>query len=197
MRRSRGVWTGSTLPRASHPSLSQALVGLLQLPPVAGSPLAARAVQQHSTPQQPFHRHTQSVGELFANESQSRQVDLRLMWPGPCCTGDGPKRRRQGPTDRNASESGRARGSRGGWASPPGPQTARPSLSLALAGLLARPPVAGSRPAPYRSAAHLCCRLVGTFRSSDVQAAGQRRPRQWSQPQLARTGSWCTGDECE
>ena len=45
----------------------------------------------------------------------------------------------------------RSRGDRAGSA---GPRTARPSLSLAHAGLLARPPVAGSRPAPHSSAAY-------------------------------------------
>ena len=42
----------------------------------------------------------------------------------------------------------------------------RPSLSLALAGLLVWQPVAGSWPASYRHAAHLGCRLIGTLGAS-------------------------------
>ena len=71
-----------------------------------------------------------------------------------------------GPTGRIMSESGRALRSRNDWAGSAGPRPPvrlGPSLSLALAGLLARPSVVGSRPAPYCRAAHLCRRLISTL----------------------------------
>ena len=72
----------------------------------------------------------------------------------------------QGPTAHTAPESGRTCRSCGDRADSAEPRAECLSLSLAYASLLARQPVACSRPAPYHRAAHLSRRLIGTFRSS-------------------------------
>ena len=85
------------------------------------------------------------------------------------------------------SESGRKCRSGGDLAGSAEPRAARPSLSQALADLLARQPVAGSRPAPYRSAAQLCCR--SSAHSGRQRTARQRGTRRSSPLHLTWTGN--------
>ena len=123
------------------------------------------------------------------NPATTGSVWIRVTkQPNDGCRASESVQRGPGRAARTAPGSGRTCRSCGDRAGSAEPRTECPSLSLAHASLLARQPVAGSLPAPYRRAAHLRRRLIWAFRSDGRQrTARQRGPGQGRQPQLIWT----------